>query len=96
MILFAKPTKYSGESLVGRIIKGPGKSFVRLFLIQLGLTVSVIVIALTAWPEALLEVIFCLDLCACSFVFGIALPMAFSNLFNLGCGQEIVLSVDNI
>lgn len=97
VVLFAEPTKYSElqnksssngrESLVRRMINGPGKSFVILFLI------TAFGILLMVWREALVEAFFHLYLFIYSFLFGIAIPAGFSDLFNSHCGhglQEIL------
>ena len=86
MVLFAKPTKYSElqnksssngrESLVRRMIKGPGKSFVISFLI------AAFLILLIVWREALVEAFFYLNLFSYSFCFGFVLPAVFTDLFN--------------
>ena len=88
VVLFAKPTKYSElqnksssngrESLVRRMIKGPGKSFV---------ISAAFVILLIAWREALVEAFFYLNLFFYSFLFGIIIPAEFSDLFNSRCDQ---------
>lgn len=93
VVLFAEPTKYSElqnksssngrESLVRRMINGPGKSFVILFLI------TAFGILLIVWREALVEAFFHLNLFIYSFLFGIAIPAGFSDLFNSRCGQGL-------
>ena len=102
LVLFAKPTKYSElknsssntggkESLVWRMVKGPAKSLVTLFLIYLALMAALVnipeVCQYPGYFRVLKEDVFCLHLFSLSSVFGVVLPLAFSDLFNSSCDQ---------